>query len=103
MYDFRDIGAATTDQQIRAWSVEQAIDALRMVPFAHQDVVTLAKVIEDYVSNGDVSGVIQSAVEEGYSEGRFEVKEAVEEWFSDVDLNDLFQTKGWAINHPEEG
>lgn len=26
---------------------------------------------------------------------RLEVKKAVEEWFSNVDLDDLFITKGW--------
>lgn len=28
---------------------------------------------------------------------RLEVKQAVEEWFSNVDLDDLFAVKGWNV------
>lgn len=105
MFDFSDVHAALKDEQIRAWSVEQALDLIGRLPVhktvPYQDAITISKMIEDYVKNGDVTGVIQTAVEEGYSEGRFEVKEAVEEWFSNIDLTDLFATKGW--NTKSEG
>ena len=95
MFDFSDVRAATKDQQIRAWAIEESTDFLTATGCAYQDVIVLAKMIEDFVQHGDVTGVIQAAIEEGYSEGHFEVKEAVEQWFGNIDLNDLFQTKGW--------
>lgn len=103
--DFSEIRTASRDQQIRAYSVEQSTLFLRdhgMDP-PYQDLINLSKMVEDYITHGDVFGVIQTAVEEGYSEGRLEVKEAVEEWFSNVDLDDLFKTKGWIKPLPQEG
>lgn len=94
MFDFNDVTMANTDQRIRAWSVEQAIDFIG-VEVPCEQVITFAKMIEDYVTNGDVTGVIHAAVEEGLSEGRFEVKEAAEAWFSNIDLDDLFKSRGW--------
>ena len=101
MFDFADIRAASRDQQIRAWAIEESTEFLASTGCAYQDVIVLAKMIEDFVQHGDVTGVIQAAVEEGYAEGRFEVKEAVEQWFSNVDLDDLFQSKGWSKSGPE--
>jgi hypothetical protein len=101
MFNFADVRLASKQEQIRAWSVEQSIDLLRDAPLPMQSIIEMSKMIEDYVTNGDISGVIQNAVEEGYSEGRFEVKAAVEEWFSNVDLDDLFRTKGWLAKEEE--
>lgn len=95
MFDFDDVKSASKEERVRAWAVEQSVDVLRSELTPYQDVIVLAKMIEDYVVNGDVTGVIQAAVEEGYSEGRFEVKEEVERWFTNVDLYDLFASKGW--------
>lgn len=103
MFDFSDIRAAGKEEQIRSWCVEQAIDHLRGVDVPMQGVITLSKMIEDYVVNGDVNGSISAAVEEGYSEGRFQVKEAVEEMLQNlprtqtVDLNALFRSRGWML------
>lgn len=58
MYDFSDVRFATKDEQIRAWSVEQAIEVLREqisscgVLINDEKVVDLAVKIEDYVKNG---------------------------------------------------
>lgn len=100
MIDFSDIRAATKSEAIRAWSVEQSIDHLRFdVP--HQDIILLSKMIEDFVINGDVTAVVQSAVEEGYSEGRYMVMQTMEDEGWDVDaLKDLFVRKGW-MKKPE--
>lgn len=100
MYDFSDVQYAPKSEQVRAWSVEQAIEFHRDgtnvgVGMTFANLISLSKMIEDFVVNGDTTSSITSAVEEGVSEGRFEVKELVESWFSDVDLDDLFRTKGW--------
>lgn len=99
--DFTDILGAKKEEQVRAWSVEQAILALRNnYHDPHQEIITLSKMIEDFVTSGDVSGVIQAAVDEGYSEGRFQAKERIEDWYN-IDLDDLFKTLGWAKLEPE--
>lgn len=95
MYDFRHIHAMNKAEQIRAWSVGQAIDLLRGVDAPYQAAIALSKMIEDFVTDGDVTGVVQQAVEEGVTEGRFEVKGVVEKWFTNVDLDDMFKALGW--------
>lgn len=116
MMDFGDIRSASQGQQIRAWAIEQSIDHLRP-QYAHepsQNVISLAKMIEDFVSNGEVVGAIQAAVEEGYREGRFQAKEAVESVISvddgygnqvHLNLDSLFVSFGWMKDRtgPEEG
>jgi hypothetical protein len=92
LMDFGDIRTATKSEMIRAWAVEEAVAWAGSTN--GQDLVCVAKMFEDYVTNGDVSGVIQTAVEEGYREGRFEVKQVAEEWFSNIDLDVLFKAKG---------
>lgn len=56
MYDFRDVIASTKDEQIRAWSVEQAIEYVREMLDAGLHVrgglLGTAVQIEDYVRNG---------------------------------------------------
>lgn len=96
MFDFDNVVTAGHDERVRAWSVERSIEILGpMTPGA--TVVSVAKIIEDYVRNGDVTNFITHAVQEGYQEGRFEVKEAIERECiaSPLDLDDLFKAKGW--------
>lgn len=100
MFDFRDVAAASKAEQIRAFAVEQTIEFHRDqtslgVGFTTGDFLNMTKCIEDYIHHGDTGNSIISAIEEGYNEGRFQVKEAVEEWYTNVDLNDLFSSKGW--------
>lgn len=52
------------------------------------DVGTVNEAINDF---GD------RRYEEGLAAGRAEVKAAVEEWFTDVSLDDLFAVKGWRL------
>lgn len=56
MYDFRDVIASTKDEQIRAWSVEQAIEYVREMLDAGLHVpgglLGAAVQIEDYIKNG---------------------------------------------------
>lgn len=52
MYDFRDVSAASKSEQIRAWSIEQSIDMQRGMIVEDEDVIKLAKRIEEYVNNG---------------------------------------------------
>lgn len=56
MYDFRDVIASTKVEQIRAWSVEQAIEHVRDVLDAGLHLpgglLGTAAQIEDYVLNG---------------------------------------------------
>lgn len=54
MFDFRDIMAANKAEQVRAWSVEQAIDSLSMSECAPtpESVTYRAALIEDFVING---------------------------------------------------
>lgn len=104
---------ATKDEALRGYAVERAIEVV--YPGAHssaQDVLNVAKMIEDYITTGEVTGTIQAAVEEGYSEGRLEVKQLIEteipvfdsygnETF--LDLTALFVNKGWMIDpRPQE-
>ena len=55
MFDFRDIMAANKADQIRSWSIEQAIDAssgsTSGIPTA-ETIVYKAAMIEDFVLNG---------------------------------------------------
>ena len=106
MYNFSEVRPTNKDQQIRAWCVEKSIDHLRNTDVSYQGVITLSKMIEDYVTNGDVTGVIQTAVEEGYSEGRFEAADALVEDLVvlgeggiPVDVSEtvqsIFQFRGW--------
>lgn len=111
MYDFSDVRLATKDEQIRAYSVEKAIEVLVHAAPSGQEVVNVSKMIEEYIRNGDVTSTIQYAVEEGYREGRFEAKEAVEEWLSNdrlesgarINLDQLFEIKGWTVSRPSPG
>lgn len=107
MIDFADFGRANFgranfDQQVRAYSIEKALNYLNNAFESGETLIIVAKLIEDYVVNGDLTSVVSSLVEEGLTEGRFEVKEAVEEWFSGVNLDDMFQVKGWS-NPKQEG
>lgn len=108
MFNFSDIHLANKNEQVRAWSVEQAIEFHRDgtsigIGMTFTDLISLSKMIEDYITHGDVSNSITTAVDEGVREGRFEVKQEVEKWFANVDLDDLFRTKGWFVNEPQEG
>lgn len=103
--DFKEIATASPVQQIRAWSIEKALEyshSHRETYGTAESIITAAKMFEDYVMNGDVSPVITAAIEEGLIEGRFEVKEKVEEWFSDVALDDLFKVEGWVSPDKEK-
>lgn len=93
--DFNEIRTPTSDQRVRAWCIDKALEHGRDKYLHGEDVVHIAKMIEDYVNTGDVSGTIATAVQEGRIEGRFEVKSEVEEWYSNISLDDLFQVKGW--------
>ena len=55
MYDFRDINATTKDEQLRAWSVEQALDSVSGVQhaFSTKNLVERAAAIEAFVKDGD--------------------------------------------------
>lgn len=74
MFDFADVHAANKTEQIRAFSVEQAVEFCRDqtavgIGARYADLISLSKMIEDYVTNGDTTSSIAAAVEEGYSEG----------------------------------
>lgn len=108
MYDFNDIHAASKSEQIRAYSVERALEHFQINRDAPsgQELICLAKMVEDYVTNGDVTGAITTAVEEGYSEGRYEVYEALRNQgvpLTQTELRNLFIEKGWMPNRPEPG
>lgn len=95
MIDFIDIRSGTKSEQIRAYSVERSIELVGIGGSA-EAVICVSKMLEDYITTGEMpSNAITAAVEEGYGEGRFEVKEAVESWFDNVDLDDLFKARGW--------
>jgi len=54
MYDFEDVRAASKDEQIRAFAMEKAIDALGLgsgVPADHY--VNTAAKIEQFIKTGD--------------------------------------------------
>lgn len=91
--DFRDI-PSNREEQIRAWSIERAIQIHGSYqPVA--EIIAAAVMVEAYVTSGDATSAITAAVEEGYNEGRFQVKEAVEEKFEKIDLTPLFKANGW--------
>ena len=50
MYDFNDVIASTKDEQIRAWSVEQAIEFNRDTPI--NNVIGFAASIEKFIKEG---------------------------------------------------
>jgi hypothetical protein len=102
MIDLERLQAISKAELVRAFCVEKTLENAPLGTDG-ATIVNVSKMIEDFITNGDTSGTITTAVEEGYREGRFEVKEAVEEWFSNVDLKDLFVTKGWMRNLPEPG
>lgn len=55
MFDFRDVGAATKDEQIRAWSIEQAIDIYRSSTSGDSEgVLANAAEIEKFIKEGTV-------------------------------------------------
>lgn len=93
--DFDKIAEVTRAQRIRAWCVDKTIEHGSDKHLCGQDVINLAQMFEEYVTTGETLSTIAYAVEEGRIEGRFEVKTEVEEWFSGVDLDDLFKAKGW--------
>ena len=49
MFDFADIRTAKKDEQIRAWAIEQAVDACR----DGGDIITTAQRIETFVKGDD--------------------------------------------------
>lgn len=53
MYDFRDVSAASKAEQIRAWSVEQAINSLTGAEITNQEFVGRAEAIANFVLNGN--------------------------------------------------
>jgi hypothetical protein len=52
MYDFRDVAAASKSEQVRAWSLEQAIDSLQGEIKIPESIIYRAALIEDFVING---------------------------------------------------
>lgn len=58
MFDFRDVVVATKDEQIRAWSVEQAIDIYRESDSDNAaNVLSYAEKIEKFVKEGKKTDV----------------------------------------------
>lgn len=86
----------TKDELLRAWCIEKTIESSLFRDASGQEIVNIAQMLDHFVKEGEVGPEATRAVyDEGAREARFEVKEAVEEWYSVVDLGDLFKTKGW--------
>jgi hypothetical protein len=103
--DFEMIPRVDVKQTVRAWCVERSLEHARHnYVGSFQDIISLSKMIEDYVTDGNVEGAIQKAVEEGYSEGRFQVKEVLEtEGFSQgLTLDKIFENNGWTRNNEKD-
>lgn len=53
MFDFRDIRAASKAEQVRAWSIEQAIESFSgLGPITNQELTDRADRVEAFVLNG---------------------------------------------------
>ena len=52
MYDFRDVSAASKDEQLRAWAVEQALEKHSHANPRDEHLIRTAAEIEDFVKNG---------------------------------------------------
>lgn len=59
MYDFRDVNATTKDEQIRAWSIEQAVDASSGSVPTSESLVRKAALIEQFVIHGNTEGAVE--------------------------------------------
>lgn len=53
MYDFRDVHAASKKEQIRAYAIEQAIEADRDSTMSTNQLVNAAAAIEKYILDGN--------------------------------------------------
>ena len=83
--DFRDVVAPERAEQVRAWAIERAIEHLGYGS-RPRELVACASLIEDYVL-GDRSIAVNEML--------MDVKNSVEEWFTNVDLTDLYKSRGW--------
>lgn len=52
MYDFRDVAAATKAEQLRAWSIEQALEKHSGVNPRDESLIATAAKIEAFVVHG---------------------------------------------------
>lgn len=69
---------------------------IRLEAYAQVNATSQGSSIEGKIDMTDkVAAFIETGKSGELSKARFEVKEAVEDWFSNVDLSDLFRTKGW--------
>ncbi len=62
---------------------------------AHAEGVTEANAVRDR-NFGNLRWM--DGYEYGLDDGRFEVKRAVEDWFTDISLDDLYAVKGWSTH-----
>jgi hypothetical protein len=101
MIELNEMPGVPDKTKIRAWCIERAL--LVAGEQSAAEVIGIGKMLENYITTGDLEEeVLFAAYNEGASESRFEVKNAVEEWLSNVDLDDLFLTKGWMLRLPNQ-
>lgn len=55
MYDFDDVKPATKAEQVRAWSVDQALDSFSGVEATNTEIVERAARIEKFILEGMTS------------------------------------------------
>jgi hypothetical protein len=97
MFDFRDIQAASKDEQVRAWAIEQALEYRKPMD-ADTTLLNTASCIEHFVKTGEViQPQLEAVYNEAARESRFEVLEAAthEGITTPEELRDVYRRRGW--------